>query len=124
MNCHAVRAILDLLAEGRLAPRRDAAARAHLASCADCRALAAPAPVPAPSAKLPKALAAKLSAALKSERPIAPPPAPSLALWPSDLPGLAVAAAGLAVAALIAGWSGAPSQAYDAGGEVAAWRNP
>lgn len=124
MNCHAVRALLDLHAEGRLTARRAAATDAHLASCAACRAEAATAAAPAAKAKLPKALAERLASSLRASAPAAPAPEASLSLWPSDLPGVALAAAGLAVAALIAGWSGVPSQAYDPAPELAAWRTP
>ncbi len=125
MNCHATRAVLDLHAEGRLTPRRATAAAEHLASCAACRALAAPAAAvvrpPAPDFK------ARLAASLKAERrtPQPPPvPAPALDLWPRDLSGVAVAATALALIAAVIGWSGAPSQQFDRGDELAAGRMP
>jgi predicted anti-sigma-YlaC factor YlaD len=126
MNCHATRAVLDLHAEGRLTPRRAKAAAAHLASCAECRALSTPA---APSlAKAPDAgFKHRLAAAMKAERK-APrkAPAPELALWPRDLSGVALAAAALALIAVVIGWSGVPSQ-RDINGdysELAAGRMP
>lgn len=124
MNCHAIRAVLDLHAEGRLTPRREESVAKHLASCADCRGLKAPvsaAARPAPDFK------ARLTEALKAGRK-APGPLPSseppLNLWPRDLSGVAVAAAALAVIALGIGWSGAPSQQYDRGDELASGRIP
>ncbi|MCR4296838.1 MAG: zf-HC2 domain-containing protein [Elusimicrobia bacterium] len=123
MNCHATRAVLDLHAEGRLTPRREKSVAKHLASCADCRGLTAPAAAaarPAPDFKT------RLAAAMKDGRNAPKPlPAPApLNLWPRDLSGVAVAAAALAVIALGIGWSGAPSQQYDRGDELASGRMP
>ncbi|MBI2385589.1 MAG: zf-HC2 domain-containing protein [Elusimicrobia bacterium] len=125
MNCHAARAVLDLHAEGRLTPRRAQAVAAHLASCAECRAqspaAASPLGVPAGDFK------ARLAATLKAERK-APEPRPAakveLDLWPRDLSGVAVAAAALALFAVAIGWSGAPSQQFDKGDELASGRMP
>ncbi|MCM2303600.1 MAG: zf-HC2 domain-containing protein [Elusimicrobia bacterium] len=125
MNCHATRAVLDLHAEGRLTPRREKAVAAHLDSCAECRSSAAPAAAPlgAPAGDF----KSRLAAALKAERRTPAPsraPAPALNLWPRDLSGVAVAAAALALIAAVIGWSGAPSQQYDGGDELAAGRMP
>ena len=127
MNCHAIRAVLDLHAEGRLTARRAKAVAAHLASCAECGALSAPA---APSlAKAPDAgFKHRLAAAMKAGRkaPEQQTPAPELALWPRDLSGVALAAAALALIAVVIGWSGVPSQ-RDINGdnsELAAGRMP
>jgi predicted anti-sigma-YlaC factor YlaD len=104
MNCHAIRAVLDLHAEGRLTPRRAKAVDAHLAACPDCRA-----------------------AALKAERRT-PEPRPAakaeLSLWPRDMSGVAIATAALALIAVVIGWSGAPNQQFDKGDELAAGRTP
>jgi anti-sigma factor RsiW len=125
MNCHATRAVLDLHAEGRLTPRRAKAVASHLASCPGCFALAAPAASPvkasAPDFK------ARLAAALKAEtRASKKGDAPKLELnlWPRDLSGVAAAAAALVLIAVVIGWSGAPSQQYDRGDELAAGRVP
>ena len=125
MNCHATRAVLDLHSEGRLTPGRAKSVAAHLAACADCRALSwtAAAPLKAASGDF----KARLSAALKAERKMsAPAPAPrlELPLWPEDFSGVAVAAAALALASILIGWSGAPSQQYDGGDELAIGRIP
>jgi anti-sigma factor RsiW len=125
MNCHATRAVLDLHAEGRLTPRREKAVAAHLASCAVCLALAAPvsaSPVKAST----NDFKTRLAAAMKAERTAPKREAPrlELALWPRDLSGVALAAAALALIAVIIGWSGAPSQQFDRGDELAAGRMP
>lgn len=125
MNCHATRAVLDLHAEGRLTPRRARAVDAHLASCAGCRAQS---PVPAQPAKAPSGdLKARLASSLRAERRDPEPRRAAkteLTLWPRDLSGVAVAAAALALFAVAVGWSGAPSQQFDKGDELAAWRTP
>ncbi len=125
MNCHATRAVLDLHAEGRLTPRRARAVDAHLASCDECRAQA---PVAAQPAKAPAGdFKARLAASLKAERRDPEPrldPKDELSLWPRDLSGVAVAAAALALFAVAVGWSGAPSQQFDKGDELAAGRMP
>lgn len=126
MNCHATRAVLDLHAEGRLTPRRARAVDAHLASCAECGArTAAPAAV---AVKAPaRGFKESLAAALKAERRTPEPPRAlkaELSLWPRDLSGVAVAAAALALFAVAVGWSGAPSQQFDKGDELAAGRMP
>lgn len=124
MNCHSVRSVLDLHAEGRLTARRGTKVTAHLETCAECRALA---PQPAAAVKTPGAgFKAKLAAALKKEAASAPEPEFSLRLdlWPRDLGGVALAAAGLAVIAVVIGWSGVPSQRDMAGEEIAAGRIP
>jgi anti-sigma factor RsiW len=119
MNCHAARAVLDLHAEGRLTPRRAKSVEAHLASCADCRAFAAPltAPVKAAGADF----KARLASALKAQGQAAPAPQPRLELnlWPRDFSAVAFAAAALALIAVVIGWSGAPSQRYESGDELA-----
>jgi anti-sigma factor RsiW len=121
MNCHAVRAILDLHAEGRLTARRGTKVSAHLASCAECRKLAAP--LAAPLKPVAKDFKSRLAAALKAEKaPAAPEPAPrplEAMLWPRDLSGVAFAAAALALLAFAIGWSGVPSQKDLAGDEIA-----
>lgn len=124
MNCHSVRAVLDLHAEGRLTARRGTKVSAHLEECAECRALAAPVAVSVKAAG--KDFKARLAAALKAERKSAPEPAfvPKLELWPRDFSGVAVAAAGLALIALVIGWSGMPSQKDFSGDELAAGRIP
>lgn len=125
MNCHATRAVLDLHAEGRLTPRRARAVAAHLASCSDCRAQSPVAATPAKS--LSGDFKSRLAASLKAERSV-PEPRPAakgdLSLWPRDLSGVAVAAAALALFAVAVGWSGAPSQQFDKGDELAAGRTP
>lgn len=124
MNCHSVRAVLDLHAEGRLTARRGTKVSAHLETCAECLALApkAAAPVKAPGA----GFKAKLAAALKKEASAEPAPSPLLRLdlWPRDLGGVALAAAALAAVAIVIGWSGVPSQKEMAGDEIAAGRLP
>jgi predicted anti-sigma-YlaC factor YlaD len=125
MNCHAIRAVLDLHAEGRLTPRRAKAVDAHLSSCSDCRAQA---PVAAAAAKAPAGdFKSRLAAAMKAERrasgkPSAP--APALSLWPRDMSGVAFATAALALIAVVIGWSGAPNQQFDRGDELASGRVP
>lgn len=124
MNCHATRAVLDLHAEGRLTPRRENAVSKHLASCAACRGLTAPAAAaarPAPDFKA--RLAASMKAGRKAPETVAAP-APALNLWPRDLSGVAVAAAALAVLALGIGWSGAPTQFGAEGAELTSGRMP
>lgn len=125
MNCHATRAVLDLHAEGRLTPRRAKAVAAHLSSCSACRAQS---PVVAEPAKGPAGdFKARLAASLKAERraPEArPAPNAELTLWPRDLPAVAAAAAALALFAVAVGWTGAPSQQFDKGDELAAGRTP
>ena len=124
MNCHATRAVLDLHAEGRLTPRRAKAVEAHLAACSDCRPQTPPAAVPVKTAG---DLKARLAAAMKaaSKAPERRTEARlELDLWPRDLSGVAVAAAALALIAVVIGWSGAPSQQYDQGDELAARRMP
>ena len=124
MNCHSTRAVLDLLAEGRLKQRRASAASVHLASCASCRALAAPAA--APCKPVAADFKARLASSLKAAR-TAPAAAPAaaleLSLWPREFHGVALAAAALALVAVIIGWSGVPSQ-RDYGDELAAGRVP
>jgi hypothetical protein len=127
MNCHSFMNVLDLYCEGRLSPRRAKAARAHIASCAACRALAEPSPAGAPPARAPQSLKAKLLAAAK-----AGPEAPSasavkaaatdLPLWPREARGIALAAAALLTVGLFIAFAGAPSQS--AGGAVAAVEEP
>lgn len=121
MNCHATRAVLDLHAEGRLTPSRAAAVAGHLASCAACRAQAAPMPAAAPGKAAPTAFKAKLLAAAKAQAPAAHGPkiGGTLSLFPRDAAGVAWAAAALALVALVAGWNGAPTQSFDAGDEIA-----
>lgn len=124
MNCHAVRAVLDLYQEGRLTARRGTRVSAHLDTCADCRKLAVPSAAPK-AAPAGKDFKAKLAASLKkaAEAPT-PAPARDLPLWPRDLAGVAWAAAALAVVALAIGWSGVSSQKDMAGDELAAGRLP
>ena len=133
MNCHATRAVLDLHAEGRLTPRREKAVAAHLASCAACRALAATEPygeevsLPHAVRKGPPEFKQRLAAAMKAGRrepANLPAVTAELALWPRDLGGVVVAAAALALVAVIVGWSGAPSQQYNQGDELASGRMP
>lgn len=129
MNCHSVAAVLDLHAEGRLTARRRAAVEAHLAACAACLdAISHSTAASAPGAKrpgVPNALKARLAKALKSAPAPTPEPAPlAMPAWPRDLTGVAWAAAALALVALGVGWSGAPSQQYDSGDELAARRVP
>ena len=125
MNCHATRAVLDLHAEGRLTPRREKAVAEHLASCADCLALAAPAAAAPIKASAPD-FKSRLAAAMKGERTAPKNEAPRLALnlWPRDFSGVAFAAAALALVAIVIGWSGVPSQQFDKGDELAAGRMP
>lgn len=125
MNCHATRAVLDLHAEGRLTPRRAKAVDAHLASCRECRARVSPAAAPttAPAGDFKARLAASLKAERRAPAP-RPAPAPALDLCPRDFSGVALAAAALALIAVVIGWSGAPSQQFDRGDELAAGRMP
>jgi len=112
MNCHSFNNVFDLYREGRLSARRAKAAERHLASCADCRALATPlASAPGPSA--PKSLKDKLRAAVKAGATEAPAPrsaAADLPLWPREARGIALAAAALLVVGLLVAAVGAPSQ--------------
>ena len=125
MNHHAAFALLDLHAEGRLSPRRAAQVAAHLASCAECRRLAAPAERPR-AAGADGRFKAGLAAALKAAAPSSPAPrAPlELPLLPRDLAGVAWAGAALFLLALVIGWSGAPSQGYASGDEIVWGRTP
>lgn len=124
MNCHAARSLLDLHAEGRLTPRRAKSVESHLASCADCRSSAAPfsSPIKASDTDF----KARLASALKTASKAAPAPQPRLELnlWPRDFSAVAFAAAALALIAIVLGWSGAPSQQYERGDELAAGRTP
>ncbi len=120
MNCHATRAVLDLHAEGRLTPGRAKSAEAHLKTCAECRAAAAPLPAPKASKGPGADFKAKLAASLKKEAPAAA--APRLSLWPRDLNGVLWAAFALGLVAASIGWSGAPSQRDAAGDELASGR--
>lgn len=122
MNCHAIRAVLDLHAEGRLTKARTKAVDAHLASCAACRELARPAAAPS-AAPAPKDFKARLAAAMKTA-PAAPAPRAALSLWPRDFSSVALAAAGLILIAAVIGWSGVPSQRDSGGDELAAGRIP
>ena len=122
MNCHATRAVLDLLAEGGLSPRRESAARAHLDSCSACRAHATPAAKPSSAGGPSGAWKAKLKASLAdaSAGRVHTGAGMDLSLWPRDVRGVLFAALALALVAVFAGWSGAPSQLYsEDGGEVA-----
>lgn len=121
MNCHSTRAVLDLHGEGRLSPGRAAALEKHLAGCAACRALAAPAPVSV-AAAAPAGLKARLLAAAKKETPVDEPRPKiggTLSLLPRDAFSVAVAAAALGLIALGLGWNGAPNQSFTAGEELA-----
>ncbi len=126
MNCHAIRAVLDLHAEGRLTPKRAKAVAAHLESCAECRALSAPVAAPAPAKAATNDFKTRLAASLKAQRAETPSPVPTpkLELWPRDFSGVAFAAAALAFIALVIGWSGVPSQKEISGDELAAGRIP
>jgi anti-sigma factor RsiW len=118
MNCHSVRALLDLHAEGRLSPGRAAKLDAHLAGCAACRALATP-PSVTVTAAAPASLKAKLLAAAKAAAPAGPKVGGTLSLLPRDAYSLAFATAAVAAIALGLGWKGAPNQNFDAGDELA-----
>jgi hypothetical protein len=110
MNCHAFRNVRDLFEEGRLAPKRAAQALAHLRSCADCRALAAPATA-STAVFAPAALKARLVAAARSAA--AAPSVrekTSLPLWPREAPAIALAAAALALVGLWIAATGVASQ--------------
>jgi anti-sigma factor RsiW len=122
MNCHSFKNVLDLYAEGRLTPRRAMTAAEHLAACAACRALAAPAASPS-GARAPQALKDRLRAAAKAA-PSAPEPraASGLPLWPREARGIALAALALIVVALLVAAAGLPSQS--SGGAVAAVEEP
>ena len=126
MNCHAAHSVLDLHAEGRLTPRRAKSVEAHLASCADCRRAAAPiaSPLQAAGADFKSRLASALKAVNKADPAPRSAPGLELSLWPRDLSAVACAAAALALIAIGIGWSGAPSQRYESGDELAAGRTP
>lgn len=126
MNCHAIRAVLDLHAEGRLTPKRAKAVAAHLETCADCRALSAPVAALMPAKSSPADFKSKLAASLKAQRAETPAPIPAtkLELWPRDLSGVAFAAAALVLVALAIGWSGVQSQRDFGGDELAFGRMP
>ena len=119
MNCHSFINVMDLRREGRLSPRRAKGADMHLAKCAACRALAAPAPATAPSARAPQALKDKLLAAAKAGPGASPAQAAvsDLPLWPREARGIALAAAALLIAGLLVAAAGVPSQS--SGGTVA-----
>ncbi len=106
MNCHAFLAVADLMKEGRLSQRRTVQARAHLDSCAACRAQAASA-APRAEALAPAAFKDRL------RRALAAAPAPegrgsSPALWPRDARAVALAAAALILVGLFIAAEGAP----------------
>ena len=110
MNCHSYANIMDLHAEGRLSRRRTAAADAHLASCASCRAKAAPAAAPS-GARAPQSMKDKLRAAAKAApKESVSSPGAGPALWPAEARGIALAAAALAVVGLLIAAAGVPSQ--------------
>jgi anti-sigma factor RsiW len=110
MNCHSLINVLDLYGERRLTLRRAAAAAAHLASCAACRARVAPAAAPS-SARAPQSLKEKILAAAKAAPAESAPPARSgLSLWPRETRGIALAAAALAFVGLLIAAAGSPSQ--------------
>jgi anti-sigma factor RsiW len=127
MNCHSVRNALDLRAEGRLSPRRAARVEAHLASCQPCRSqaslfertAAAPAGGGAPE-DLKKRL---LAAARNASKPDAERTGTPLALWPSEAPAIALAAAALILVGLLVTAAGVPSQS-SAGDLAAAMEEP
>ncbi|MDE2143183.1 MAG: zf-HC2 domain-containing protein [Elusimicrobia bacterium] len=121
MNCHSFVNVMDLYVEGRLTARRNAAATAHLASCADCRAKAAPSVSPS-TARAPQSLKDKLMAAAKTPHADSPAPAPGLALWPSEARGVALAAALLLLVGLLIAATGVPSQS--SGDSLAAMEVP
>ncbi len=120
MNCHAVRAVSDLHAEGRLSAPRAAAVAAHLAGCAACRGAAAPAVTAVRAAVFDTLLALRRdSGCRRRRRPEAGarrPPAVAAASRRRERGSAAVA---LALVALIAGWSGAPNQSFYARDEIA-----
>ncbi|NNN04288.1 MAG: hypothetical protein HKL90_00160 [Elusimicrobia bacterium] len=118
MNCSSFVNVLDLYRENRLSPRRGAAARAHLAACAACRAVAAPlqaAPETA-SAALKRRLADALRAAAPAD---ASPARTATPLWPRDARAVALAAAALALVGLLIAATGAPSQSSGGAATVA-----
>lgn len=121
MNCHAIRAVLDLHAEGRLTPKRAKAVAAHLESCAECRAQTT-APTVAAVKAAPRDFKERLAASLKAPRVEAAES--SVRLLPRDLSGVAYAVVALLLVALAIGWSGVPSQKDFSGDELAAGRNP
>lgn len=118
MNCQSFINILDLYQERRLSPRRAAAARAHLADCAACRAVAAPlqaAPAAASTAlKLRLADALRAAATVDAARARTATP-----LWPRDARAVALAAAALALVGLLIAATGAPSQSSGGAATVA-----
>jgi hypothetical protein len=110
MNCHAFLNILDLYREGRLTPRREKSAAAHLSACPTCLALVVPSQWPRMQA--PDNLKLRLKSALvKAPSQFITSPV-HLPLWPREAYGVAVAALALLILAFAVGWSGAPSQAY------------
>jgi anti-sigma factor RsiW len=123
MNCHSFINVQDLHAEGRLSARRARSAERHLAACAACRALAAPAA--APGARAPESLKTKLRDAAKAAPAAFPPAASSgasLPLWPSEARGIALAAALLIAVGLLVSATGVSSQS--SGPAVAAVEEP
>jgi hypothetical protein len=108
MNCHATRNLLDLHQEDRLTPGRARAVLAHLASCADCRALAGAVPLTV-SAQAPASLKERLRAAAKAAPARAAEP-PALPLWPSEARGVLLSATALAALAFLLGRGGEPTQ--------------
>jgi len=123
MNCHSVRNVLDLRAEGRLSPGRAARVDAHLSTCKSCRTHAALLDRPkAPAAGgAPESLKKRLLAAIRAAAGSASaPPEPALPLWPSETPALALAAAGLVVVGLLVFAAGVPSQSSGSGLAAAA----
>ena len=121
MNCHSFINVQDLHAEGRLTPRRARAAATHLAACAECRALNAPAAANS-TVRAPQSLKEKLLAAAKTTT-AAPEPRASAgpALWPREARGIALAAAALVLVGLLVAAAGVPSQSS---GAVAAVEEP
>jgi hypothetical protein len=109
MNCHSYANIRDLHAEGRLSPRRAAAADAHVKSCAECRSKSAPAAAPS-GARAPLSLKEKIRAAAKAAPAESAAPSAGLSLWPAEARGIALAAAALAVVGLLIAAAGVPSQ--------------
>jgi anti-sigma factor RsiW len=118
MNCHAVRAVSDLHAEGRLTPSRAHAVAAHLDGCSACRADATRFLPPTASRPTPAALNARLLAAAKNARP-EPTAVRTLSLLPRDVSSVLWAAVALALVALVVGWHGAPNQSFLGSDEIA-----
>lgn len=111
MNCHSASHLLDLYTEGRLSSRRAAVVSAHLADCADCRALSVPPTPRSESARAPAALKARLSAAASSPATATEATAARRwPLWPTEARGIALAAAALIFTAAMIAAFGAPSQ--------------